>query len=312
MNALSMLELAGSDCVDRARSGRSPRTAPPLQRLWEIDAPADAPVRAATLPAELARRFDGQLAIPLHADRPTIVANFVSTIDGVVAFGRGVLSGGGLVSGFHEPDRFVMGLLRAMADVVVVGAGTLRGSTEHRWTPSHVHPASASAYRLWRERLGITTAQPTTMIVTASGDLPPRHAGLNDPTIPVVIATTERGAARLRTAGLADHVRVDPIGDDSVTPADLLALSDRLGARLVLSEGGPHLIADLVRADVLDELFLTVAPQLVGRSDPSRLGLLEGLALPPSAARWQQLVSVRRSSDHLFLRYRRLPPERAT
>ena len=57
--------------------------------------------------------------------------------------------------------------------------------------------------------------------------------------------------------------------------------------------------------DRLDDLFLTVAPQLVGRDGDERLGLVEGLALDPAAARWLRLDDVRRSGDHLFLRYRR-------
>ena len=102
-------------------------------------------------------------------DRPTVIANFVSTLDGVVAFDTEGASGGGEISGFFEPDRFVMGLLRAMADVVLVGAGTVRAAPTHEWTARHVQRASADAFALWRRRLGITTAQPTTVVVTASG-----------------------------------------------------------------------------------------------------------------------------------------------
>ena len=260
------------------------------------------------MPAGLRERYGGALTIALRADRPTIVANFVSTLDGIVAFGSGDLSGGGLISGFHEPDRFVMGLLRSMADAVIVGAGTLRGSTNHRWIPEHVHPASAEAYHAWRSTLGAVGEEPTTIVVTASGDIPTDHAGLNDRRVPVVIATTRAGAGRLRDAQLAPHARVAAIGSGRrVAPADLVGLGRDLGARLLLSEGGPHLIGDLVEADVLDELFLTASPQLVGRGDPQRLGLVEGVALATDATRWQELVSVRRSADHLFLRYRRAP-----
>ena len=82
-----------------------------------------------------------------------------------------------------------------------------------------------------------------------------------------------------------------------------------LGARLVLTEGGPHLFGRILEADRVDELFLTLAPQLVGRSGEGRLGLVEGLGLPAAEARWQDLVSLRRSGDHLFLRYRRTANE---
>lgn len=260
-------------------------------------------VRGEGMPAELERRYGGPLLIRLRSDRPTIVANFVSTLDGIVALGGGDLSGGGLISGFHEPDRFVMGLLRALADAVVVGAGTLRGSTRHAWIAEHVHPRSAAAFAAWRAGMGLVP-RPTTVIVTASGHIPVEHPGLSDPTIPVVIATTDAGAARLGARPIAPHVSIESVGaGPSVTGTDLAELGSRLGARLILTEGGPHLLSEVVESAVLDELFLTLAPQLVGRGGGERLGLVEGLALAPMDARWQELVSVRRSGDHLFLRY---------
>jgi riboflavin biosynthesis pyrimidine reductase len=76
------------------------------------------------------------------------------------------------------------------------------------------------------------------------------------------------------------------------------------GARLILCEGGPHLIGDLLGAGLLDELFLTVAPQLAGRDEGKpRLALVEGAAFDVGAAPWANLGSVRRSGDLLFLRY---------
>jgi riboflavin biosynthesis pyrimidine reductase len=277
----------------------------PLQTLWEDDDALSLETRGSGMPIDLERRYGGLLTIPLRSDRPTVMANFVSTIDGIVALGTGELSGGGLISGFHEPDRFVMGLLRALADVVVVGAGTLRGSDAHRWTPAHVHPASAASFAAWRAAMGLPPV-PTTVIVTAGGDIPTDHPGLADPGIPVVVATTPAGASRLAIAGLGDHVRVHAVkGASALSAGDVLRLASQDGGRLVLTEGGPHLLGSFVDADLLDELFLTVSPQLVGRAGGERLGLLEGLALPPNVGRWQDLVSVRRSADHLFLRYRR-------
>ena len=293
------------------RPGRSESPAPLVPLFDAATSPADT-ARGAGMPDELVARYGGELLVPLRPDRPTVIANFVSTLDGIVALGTGELSGGGLISGFHEPDRFVMGLLRSLADVVVVGAGTVRGSSDHRWTADHVHPRSSAAFRSWREAMGLPP-QPTTIVVTARGDIPVDHRGLGDPDVPVVIATTPAGAAALRRLPLAAHVSVEPIGTGSaLTGADLLSLGARLGARLVLTEGGPHLLGELVGDDLLDELFLTLAPQIVGRDDAARLGLVEGLAVPPDAARWHTLASVRRSGDHLFLRYTRRdrrPPE---
>ena len=235
-----------------------------------------------------------------------MIANFVSTLDGVVAFDTDDSSGGGEVSGFFDPDRFVMGLLRSMADVVLVGAGTVRAAPTHEWTARRVYPSSSAAFAAWRRSIGITAPQPTTIVATARGKLDAGHPGLSMADVPVIIATTESGAERLAHAGLAPNVRVEVAGSGGrVTAAGLVELAGSIGARLVLCEGGPHLAGDLVGAGLLDELFLTMAPQLAGRAAGApRFGLLEGIAFPAAEARWSTLRSVRRSDDHLFLRYR--------
>jgi riboflavin biosynthesis pyrimidine reductase len=274
-----------------------------LVPLLEAPVPAGV-VRGDGMPPALEARYGGPLLIPLRPDRPTVIANFVSTLDGIVAFGQGPLSGGGLISGQFEPDRFVMGLLRAVADVVVVGAGTLRGSTHQRWTPGHIHPASAATFAGWRQAMGLAP-QPTTVFVSATGDLPTEHPAFHDLGVPAVVATTAAGARRVDTAALGDHVSVWPIRDEGpLTGDDIAGLAATLGGRLVLTEGGPTLLGGLVAAGLVDELFLTLAPQLVGRGDPGRLGLVEGVAFQPGDGRWAELVSVRRAGDHLFLRYR--------
>jgi riboflavin biosynthesis pyrimidine reductase len=275
-----------------------------LEVLFDPSGQTHGALRGRGMPAELEHRYGRPLLVPLRTDRPTVIANFVSTIDGIVALGGGRLAGGGLISGFHEPDRFVMGLLRALADVIVVGAGTLRGSSGHGWTAERVHPESAAAFAAWRAEMGLAQ-HPTTVVVTGSGDVPLEHSGLNDPAIPVVIATTPPGAKRLHRSGLAQHVSIEPVEADGLLHADaLVGIGASRGARLILTEGGPHVMGEFVRGGLLDELFLTLAPQVVGRDAAGRLGLVEGLALPPAHGRWHELVSLRRSADHLFLRYR--------
>jgi len=94
-----------------------------------------------------------------------------------------------------------------------------------------------------------------------------------------------------------------------VAAAKLVEVAGSTGARLILCEGGPHLIGELLAARLLDELFLTVAPQLAGRDEATqRLALVEGTAFAVATAPWAALRSARRSGDHLFLRYRIRPP----
>ncbi|MGC8634152.1 MAG: dihydrofolate reductase family protein [Candidatus Limnocylindrales bacterium] len=257
------------------------------------------------MPRALQRRYGGPLEVPLRPDRPAVLANFVETLDGIVALEVASPSGGGEISGFSEPDRFVMGLLRTLADVVVVGSGTVRATPRDRWIAEAVYPAGAPLFARWRSALGLSP-QPATVVVSASGDLDPRHRGLSDPAVPVVLATTEAGAALARSRGFGPHVSIAALGSDTVSPDALLGFLAGRGVGVVLCEGGPHLLAQFEAAGLLDELFLTVAPQLLGRAAGSpRLGLLEGLALPPGPDRWLTLRSVRRAGDHLFLRYAR-------
>jgi riboflavin biosynthesis pyrimidine reductase len=279
----------------------------PIEPISETPAEDDPrPRRGGALPPLLAARYPGELSIGLDADRPAIVANFVSSVDGVVALGRDEHStGGGEISGNSDPDRFMMALLRSLADAVIVGAGTVRVGRNHEWTPRKLQPDLAPVFASWRATLGLAP-QPTTIVVSASGELDFGHRGLSAPDVPVIVATTEVGARRLAAAPLPGNAIVAVLNNgDRVTAA---AIRDLLAAnriRLALCEGGPHLFTELLAAGEVDELFLTVAPQLIGRPhDRHRLGLIEGTALPGPGGRWGRLVSVRRAGDDLFLRYR--------
>ena len=88
---------------------------------------------------------------------------------------------------------------------------------------------------------------------------------------------------------------VEVIGaGDRVRPEELAAFLRRYRDQVILCEGGPHILGELVVADLVDEIFLTLAPQVIGR-DGDRLGLVEGIALDPGDARWHALASVRRA-----------------
>lgn len=270
----------------------------PLDNLFELPQVGRLP-----LPAAL-RRIYGSLGFPGPGGRPHIIANFASTLDGIVAFDRTGAGGGGEISGYNPHDRFVMGLLRAASDAVVVGAGTLRSVPHHRWTPEGIFPEYSTAYRALRSALG-QPPSPTNVIVTARGELDLDLPVFTTPHLPVVLVTTPAGARRLGRRP-PPNVRIEvPGGGERVTAAGVLsAVAKRSRPRLVLVEGGPHLIGDFLEARRLDELFLTLAPQLGGRDGTAeRLGLVEGRLFGPRHPRWMGLVSVRRSEHHLFLRY---------
>ena len=101
-----------------------------------------------------------------------------------------------LIAAGSEPDRFVMGLLRACADAVLVGAGTLRGSPRTRWTAEHAYPPAAPLYAELRRRRG-RPPQPTLAVLSGSGRIDPQHPGLGERSL---VLTSEQGAARARPA----------------------------------------------------------------------------------------------------------------
>jgi riboflavin biosynthesis pyrimidine reductase len=280
-----------------------------LEPLWQaVEARTVDQVdkRGGLLPPELAARFSGELAVNLRPDRPAMIANFVSSIDGVVALGpTEPAAGGGEISGVSDPDRVMMAVLRGLADVVIVGAGTVRTGRSHEWTSRHLQPALAGVFAAWRSELWLAP-QPTTIVVTGSGTVDATHRGLNAPDVPVIIATTTAGADKLARLPFAPNVSIVATGDGDTVPAGaLLDVVRGTGARVALCEGGPHLFGELLRARLIDELFLTLGPQVIGRdATVKRLGLVEGTSFGEGRGRWAGLASVRRAGDDLFLRYR--------
>lgn len=279
----------------------SPASLTPLETLFEGATGDDLP-----LPPEL-RALYGVLRLTSgEAGRPHVIANFVETLDGVVALDDTNAANGGDISGGSAQDRAVMGMLRAAVDAVVVGAKTLRAVPNHRWTAAHIYPPLAAAYRELRTALGLTEP-PLNVIVSASGDLDLNLPVFSSGDVPVLIVTTERGIGRISERDLPSSTRVVAVGKvGPVTAAAILrAVGETRPGGRVLVEGGPRLIAAFFSERLVDELFLTLAPRLAGRdAETPRLALVEGVAFAADQLASGRLASVRRGGDLLFLRYR--------
>ncbi len=272
---------------------------PPLVTLY--DAGRGTP-RA--LPPELARLY-GTLGFPPHPGRPYVISNFVTSLDGVVALKGNAQSDGGEISGFNHYDRMVMGLLRATADAVIVGAGTLRASPQHLWTAEYIFPSLADAYRQIRDTLA-RREPPLNVIVTAHGELDFGLPVFQSGAVPVLVVTTSGGAQRIRAQRVPPAVRVAEVEDaDRLSARSILdAVGRAVPADVILVEGGPQLMGDFFAERCLDELFLTLAPQVAGRDHSTeRPGLVAGRLLAPDDPRWGTLVGVKQAGSHLFLRY---------
>ena len=229
---------------------------------------------------------------------PVLYSNFVESLDGVTTLGSKP-SAGSEISGRNRADRFLMGLLRAFADAVLVGAGTLRSTPGHQWTPEHIYPDMTEAFADLRIDLG-RKPRPRLVLVTASGDVTVSHVAVVGG---ATIVTTASGAARLKDR-LPDSCDVIEIGrDGTVDLATAIAELRSRGYASILTEGGPHVMGDLIAHHLLDEAFVTISPVIAGRDEELREGMVAGVELLPGQGRWTKLLSARRHGDFLFLRY---------
>ncbi len=274
-------------------------TLTPLETLYE-----QAKGSALPLPPELEGLY-GPLSLPAQSGIPYVFGNFVTTLDGVVALGGPGADGGGLISGFNKHDRMIMGLLRAVADAVIVGAGTLRSVPDHFWTAQHIYPALSLVYEELRDALG-KPEPPLHVFVTARGELDPGLPVFQTGTVPVLTVTTPAGAERLSKAGMPAAVQIATGANERAVSAQdvLAALAQVRQSDLVLVEGGPQLMGDFFAEKRLHELFLTLAPQVAGRDGTTeRPGFVSGRRFAPEQPLWGELVSLKRGGSHLFLRY---------
>jgi len=192
---------------------------------------------------------------PLSTGQTWVRANFVATLDGAATGDDG--RSGSINTG---ADRDVFVLLRALSDVVVVGAGTARAEGYGR----------AVVRAPWLNLRQGRPAHPTTAVFSRSADVPPGLSHARDDSGEVLLVTCERAGDEAidrarRTLG-EQHVIIR--GDETV---DLSAALDALAARdlrRILCEGGPHLMRDLTASGRLDELCLTIAPTVVGGEHP--------------------------------------------
>jgi riboflavin biosynthesis pyrimidine reductase len=261
----------------------------PFDVLFEADALPDY-----KLPADLMHVY-GRLGFP----SPVVYSNFVSSLDGVVTLGTKP-SAGSVISGKYSADRFLMGLLRACADAVVVGAGTLRATPGHLWTPAHVFPELATEFTALRSGLG-RSAEPALVVLTASGKLDLSHPALKRG---ATILTTPEGAKAIGDR-LPETCEMVAMGKGkALGMGSAIAELRSRGYDVLLTEGGPHVVGEMIEAGLLDEAFLTLSPVVAGRGDEQRLGMVEGIELLPARGAWSKLLSARRHGDYLFLRYR--------
>jgi len=265
------------------------------------------------LPPGLSEMYDGDLHFPeSSAERPFVIANFVSTLDGVVSYEIKGHAGGSTVSGSDPADGFIMGLLRASVDAVIVGARTVHdASPDGLWIPEYTYPDAKLLFREYRVNMLHKPEYPLLVVVSGSGRLDLERAIFRTPGVRTAVITTSAGSDVLVRAGATKlpSVQIHALDAKCGTMAPMAMLQllyARLGVRRLLHEGGPTLFGQFLGVEAVDELFLTLSPQIAGRNgDAIRPGLVQGMEFMPDRAPGFQLLSVKQRAEHLYLHYGR-------
>src|SRR6185437_15902729 len=281
----------------------------PIRTLYE----REEHLATSAFPPDLRAEYGSELHFPLATpERVYVAANFVSTLDGVVSFDIPGEAGGSQISGSNEADRFIMGLLRASVDADVVGAGTVDAtSPAHLWTAEFIYPAGTDVYSRYRQEILRNPRHPLSVVVSGSGRLDLNRSMFHTSGIDVLIITTELGRHRLIGEGAdrlpSTRIAQLPAAEGKIDARAILnLLKDEFGVKLLLHEGGPTLLGNFLAVGLVDELFLTIAPQLAGRTlEDLRPGLVANVQFDPSTAPWLTLLSVKQQASHLYLRYRK-------
>lgn len=211
-----------------------------------------------------------------YADPPRGVrANMIFSADGAAAFGgrAGPLS--------CPTDQRLLRLLRGFADVVLVGAGTARAEN---YGPVRLPDAGP-------------TRPPPIAVISRSGRLPSRL--LSEPDRPPIVVTCAGAAAARAEPG--DRRQVLVAGEDSVDVARAVALLRARGMHRILCEGGPTVLDELVEADAVDEICVTLAPKLAA-SQPVGHRLTPSPLPAPVTMRLEHALVC---DEYVFLKYRR-------
>ncbi|WP_158894368.1 pyrimidine reductase family protein [Amycolatopsis anabasis] len=249
-----------------------------MQRLWPE------PLAGEITDADLERLY----AYPENPTDPWVQVNFVSSADGAVTIDN---KSEGLS---HPADKRVFLLGRDLADVILVGAGTVRTEGYNGWKPG-------KARRERRERLGLSRVPPIA-VVTGSANIDPASPLLTDTWVPPIIITTARAPEKRRAALAEAGAQLIIAGEQLVDLRVALTELAHLGLRRIDCEGGPHLFGELIAEDLVDQLCLTISPNLVG-GGPDRIAL----GRLSSAPRRLELASILHEDGFTMMRYRRAP-----
>jgi len=224
--------------------------------------------------------------------RPLVILHFAVTADGKVSTSKRTSA---RFTSAHDKQRLLE--VRALADAILVGRGTLETDRMSMDLPDQ---------RLRERRIKEGKSEcPLRVILSASGNISISLSVFEKGDAPIVIYTTERMAPAQRRL-LSEHAAVHVSGSDDLDLFWLLwHLYEHYQVRFLVCEGGPTLVKALAQADVIDEIYLTIAAKIFGGLAAPGLTGLPGEFLP--ASRQFQLIDFDRGENECYLRYRRGP-----
>ena len=258
---------------------------------------------------------------PPPTDRPWIYSNFVQSLDGITSL-LGEHASGGEISQSAD-DRWLMDLLRAHADGILMGMNTLREEQRARGPESRgiVFRVVDPTLRDLRAKLG--KPRERNIFLTNAKNLElSRYKVFDGDLVDAAILTSPAGAERLRAQGTNPHVTLIAAGENEAfdVARAIAKLRAELGVQYLLCEGGPTVYGSLARADLVDEKFLTVSPVETGQLvPPEQERIAEEQTIPvllrptvfggpgfthEHVTHWRWM-SCRKAGDHQFNRYRR-------
>ncbi|TVT32472.1 pyrimidine reductase family protein [Amycolatopsis rhizosphaerae] len=210
-----------------------------MRMLWPLQ-------RDDVTDADLERLYD----YPSGLDRPWVQVNFVSSADGAV-------TADGVSEGLSHPaDKRVFLMGRDLADVILVGGGTVREE-------GYRGARSTAERQERRRRLGLSPIPPIA-VVSGSARLDPASPLFTDTTVPPIVITTESAPEERRAALAEAGADLLVAGEKMIDLTAALGGLSRRGLRRIDCEGGPHLFGELIAENLVDQLCLTVAPVLAG------------------------------------------------
>lgn len=225
------------------------------------------------------------LQFPTLPNRPFFYSDYVSTVDGVA-----VVKTKGYWPIGSRLDYEALIYIRAQADILLAGKGDASKSMMEMFT--------SEEFKAHRVQTG--KGKMHYLVISGHPDAQILENWGTSTEVELYLATTLEAIVPKEFEQRAEIMRV---GKNRV---DILALSNELykrGFKVVMVDGGPRTIGDFFQADLIDEVFLTIAPKIYGSNELTS-NMVEGILLPPDEIKNLELISVKQVENELFLRYK--------